>query len=109
MSLRRRPQLVQLNGFFHGGVIAGLADHAAGGGVTTLVPEARIGVTVDPHVNFLAPANGEEIVAKAGSNAARPLKGMTPASGGAPHARRAPVSRDRERWPRGHRLLQPLT
>lgn len=65
MSLRRRPDLLQFNGFFHGGVIAGLADHAAGGAVTTLMPEGRIGVTVDLHVNFLSPAKGETILAKA--------------------------------------------
>ena len=27
--VERRPDLLQFSGFFHGGVIAGLADHAA--------------------------------------------------------------------------------
>jgi uncharacterized protein (TIGR00369 family) len=61
----RRSDLLQFNGFFHGGVIAGLADHAAGGAVTTLLPVGRIAVTVDLSVNFLAPADGDSIVARA--------------------------------------------
>jgi uncharacterized protein (TIGR00369 family) len=65
MSVARRPDLVQFNGFFHGGVIAGLADHAAGGAVTTMLPPDRIAVTIGFDVSFLAPADGDEIVAKA--------------------------------------------
>jgi uncharacterized protein (TIGR00369 family) len=65
MGVARRPDLVQFNGFFHGGVIAGLADHAAGGAVTTMLPADRIAVTVGFDVSFLAPADGDEIVAKA--------------------------------------------
>jgi uncharacterized protein (TIGR00369 family) len=63
--LDRRPDLLQFSGFFHGGVIAGLADHAAGGAVTTALPTGRIAVTVDLHINFLCPADGPSIVAKA--------------------------------------------
>lgn len=65
MALDRRPDLLQFNGFFHGGVIAGLADHAAGAAVTTALPPGRIAVTVDLHVNYLAPANGASITARA--------------------------------------------
>ena len=65
LALDRRPDLLQFNGFFHGGVISGLADHAAGGAVTTALPPGRIGVTIDLHINFLAPADGASIVAKA--------------------------------------------
>lgn len=65
MAVERRPDLLQFGGHFHGGVIAGLADHAAGGAVTTALPAGRIAVTVDLHVNFLAPADGEAIHAKA--------------------------------------------
>jgi uncharacterized protein (TIGR00369 family) len=67
LALDRRDDLLQFNGFFHGGVIAGLADHAAGAAVTTLLPEGRIAVTVKLDVNFLSPADGERIVAKATS------------------------------------------
>jgi uncharacterized protein (TIGR00369 family) len=65
LALDRRPDLLQFNGFFHGGVITGLADHAAGGAVTTALPPGRIAITIDLHINFLAPADGESIVAKA--------------------------------------------
>ncbi len=65
MSLARKPELLQFNGFFHGGVISGLADHAAGAAVTTALPAGRVAVTVAIHVNFLAAAKGERIVARA--------------------------------------------
>lgn len=65
LALDRRPDLLQINGFFHGGVIAGLADHAAGGAVTTALPNNRFVVTVCLQVNFLAPASGETLIARA--------------------------------------------
>src|SRR5882724_9261409 len=65
LSVERRPDLLQFSGSFHGGVIAGLADHAAGGAVTTALPAGRIAVTIDLHINFLAPADGPTIVARA--------------------------------------------
>jgi uncharacterized protein (TIGR00369 family) len=65
LELAKRPELLQFNGFFHGGIVSGLADHAAGAAATTALPSGKIAVTVDLHVNFLAPANGSKIVAKA--------------------------------------------
>ncbi len=65
LSLERKPELLQFNGFFHGGVISGLADHAAGAAATTSLPPGRIAVTVDLHINFLGPADGTSIVARA--------------------------------------------
>ena len=65
LALDRRPELLQFNGYFHGGVIAGLADHAAGGAVTTALPTGRFAVTVCLDVNYLAPANGETLIARA--------------------------------------------
>ena len=35
LSLAKKPELLQFNGFFHGGVVSGLADHAAGAAATT--------------------------------------------------------------------------
>jgi uncharacterized protein (TIGR00369 family) len=64
LALARKPELLQFNGYFHGGVISGLADHAAGAAATTALPPGKIAVTVDLHVNFLAPASGATIVAK---------------------------------------------
>ncbi|WP_407168567.1 PaaI family thioesterase [Bradyrhizobium sp. ORS 111] len=65
MALDRRSDLQQVHGQFHGGVIAGLADHAAGAAVTTAFPEGKFAVTVDLHVNFLAPALGDSLIARA--------------------------------------------
>jgi uncharacterized protein (TIGR00369 family) len=65
LSLASKPELLQFNGFFHGGTVSGLADHAAGAAATTALPAGKIAVTVDLHVNFLAPARGPSLVAKA--------------------------------------------
>jgi uncharacterized protein (TIGR00369 family) len=65
LGLRRREDLLQFNGFFHGGVVAGLADHAAGGAVTGLMTDGRIGVTIDLAITFIAPADGAMIIARA--------------------------------------------
>jgi uncharacterized protein (TIGR00369 family) len=65
MSLARNDNLLQANGFFHGGVIAGLADHAGGGAVTTAMPPGRFAVTVNLNVSFLAPAKGQSLIARA--------------------------------------------
>ena len=65
LELARKPELLQFNGYFHGGVVSGLADHAAGAAATTALPPGKIAITVDLHVNFLAPASGATIVAKA--------------------------------------------
>jgi uncharacterized protein (TIGR00369 family) len=65
LSLKRKDDLLQTMGFFHGGVIAGLADHAGGGAVTSAMPPGRFAVTVTLQVSFLAPAKGEELIARA--------------------------------------------
>ena len=65
VSLPQRPDLLQFFGHFHGGVITALADQAAGIAVTTGPPRGRIGVTIEPKVNFLSPADGSELVARA--------------------------------------------
>jgi uncharacterized protein (TIGR00369 family) len=65
LSVAKKPELLQFNGFFHGGVVSGLADHAAGAAATSALPAGKIAVTVDLHVNFLAPASGPSLLAKA--------------------------------------------
>jgi uncharacterized protein (TIGR00369 family) len=58
-----RPELKQQHGFVHGGVLAYAADNAltfAGG--SALGPAV---VTSDFKINYLRPANGESIVARA--------------------------------------------
>ena len=49
----------------HGGVITALAEQAAGIAITSGLPRGRIGVTVEIKVNFLAPADGSELIARA--------------------------------------------
>jgi len=65
VALSRRDDLLQFFGHFHGGVITALADQAAGIAVTSSLPKGRIGVTVELKVNFLEPASGSELVARA--------------------------------------------
>ncbi|MDB5519885.1 MAG: putative esterase [Tardiphaga sp.] len=65
VALARRDDLLQFMGHFHGGVITALADQAAGIAVTSGLPKGRIGVTVELKVNFLEPADGDELVARA--------------------------------------------
>ena len=65
VALARRDDLVQFFGHFHAGVITALADHAAGIAITLGLPNGRIGVTVEIKVNFLSPADGNELVARA--------------------------------------------
>jgi uncharacterized protein (TIGR00369 family) len=65
LALARRDDLVQFFGHFHGGVIAALADQAAGIAVTSGLPKGRIGVTLELKINFLEPADGSELVARA--------------------------------------------
>ncbi|WJR77367.1 PaaI family thioesterase [Bradyrhizobium sp. NP1] len=65
VALARRDDLTQFFGYFHGGVITALADQAAGVAITSGLPKGRIGVTVELKVNFLSPADGTELVARA--------------------------------------------
>ena len=65
VALARRDDLLQFFGHFHGGVITALADQAAGIAVTSGLPKGKIGVTVEIKVNFMAPADGQEIIARA--------------------------------------------
>jgi uncharacterized protein (TIGR00369 family) len=65
VAVTRRDDLMQFFGHFHGGVISSLADHAAGIAVTSGLPKGRIGVTVELKVNFLSPADRNELVARA--------------------------------------------
>ena len=65
VALPRRDDLLQFFGHFHGGVITALADQAAGIAVTSSLPKGRIGVTVELKINFMEPAHGNELIARA--------------------------------------------
>ncbi|MEM8790497.1 MAG: PaaI family thioesterase [Pseudomonadota bacterium] len=57
------PGVAQQHGFFHGGVVAALADNAAGFAAYTLMEEGRQPLTIEFKINFLAPAKGERLIA----------------------------------------------
>jgi uncharacterized protein (TIGR00369 family) len=65
LALVPREDLLQFTGALHGGVVSALADHAAGGAATTLLPKGQIAVTAEFKINFLAPAKGDEVLARA--------------------------------------------
>ena len=64
LRLPYRRELTQHDGYFHGGVIATLADNAGGAASYTRIPEGMGTLTVELKVNLLAPGLGEELVAR---------------------------------------------
>jgi len=65
LSLEHRPDLDQHSGVIHAGAIAALADNAAGGAASTLLPVGSTAITTEFKINFVAPARGERIIARA--------------------------------------------
>jgi uncharacterized protein (TIGR00369 family) len=53
----------QQHGYFHGGLVATIADSAGGYAAMTLCPPGSEVLTVEYKVNFLMPAKGTEVVA----------------------------------------------
>ncbi len=64
LRLKPRPDLTQQNGFVHGGVIAALADVAGGLAAFSLFETGADILTVEIKINYLAPAGGDEIIAR---------------------------------------------
>lgn len=56
--------LTQQHGFFHGGVTTTIADSACGYAAFTLMPADASVLTIEYKVNFLAPARGEQLLAR---------------------------------------------
>ena len=72
-SLTIPDRLRQQHGFVHGGVIATLADHTAGGAARSVSGDRDV-LTVEFKINFLRPATGDRLrctasVLKAGKSA----------------------------------------
>lgn len=65
LHLDKRPELVQQLGFFHGGLIGVLADNATGAAMMTLLAENEGMLTVEYKINFLSPATGDRLIARA--------------------------------------------
>ncbi|MAZ31630.1 MAG: thioesterase [Thalassospira sp.] len=56
-----RADLIQHNGYFHGGLIAGLADIAGGFAGWSLVDEDQGMLTIEYKLNIVAPGIGQEL------------------------------------------------
>jgi uncharacterized protein (TIGR00369 family) len=65
LRLAVRPDFLQEFGHVHGGLVATLADAAAGGAVHTVLPAERGAVTVEFKLNYLAPAVAPLLLARA--------------------------------------------
>lgn len=58
------PGVEQQHGFVHGGVVGMIADSAAGYAAMTVVSPAASVLTVEYKMNLVAPADGEQLIAR---------------------------------------------
>jgi uncharacterized protein (TIGR00369 family) len=59
-----RSELTQQHGFLHAGVVTSALDSACGYAAFSLMPEGAGVLTLEFKANFLAPARGEELIAR---------------------------------------------
>lgn len=64
IELAYAETLSQQHGFFHGGITTTIVDSACGYAGFTLMPADASVLTIEYKVNFLAPAEGERMLAK---------------------------------------------
>lgn len=64
IRLKVRPGLLQQHQFVHAGVVSAIADSAAGYAALSLLDEGRDVLTAEFKINLLAPARGEQLVAR---------------------------------------------
>jgi uncharacterized protein (TIGR00369 family) len=64
IRVKFRPHLSQQHGFFHAGVTGAIADSASGYAAYSLTPPGTNVLTVEYKLNLLAPAHGEELIAR---------------------------------------------
>lgn len=60
-----RAELTQQHNYFHAGVSGTIADSACGYAAYSLMPADSSVLTVEFKMNLLAPANGDELIARA--------------------------------------------
>jgi uncharacterized protein (TIGR00369 family) len=60
-----RAELTQQHNYFHAGISGAIADSACGYSAYTLMPEDSSVLTVEYKMNLLAPADGDELIARA--------------------------------------------
>lgn len=64
IRVRHRAELTQQHGYFHGGVTASIADSASGYAAYTMMPADSSVLAVEYKINFVAPAEGELLIAR---------------------------------------------
>ena len=64
VEVRFGEALSQQHGYFHGGVVAALADVASGYAAFSLLEPDASNVTVEFKLNLLAPAEGDRLIAR---------------------------------------------
>jgi uncharacterized protein (TIGR00369 family) len=64
IELPFREALGQQQGFIHGGIVAAIVDTACGYAALTLTPADAEVLTVEFKINFVAPAQGERLLAR---------------------------------------------
>jgi len=65
VALPYRPEMTQQDGFFHAGIIATVADTAAGYAAFSLMPADASVLSIEFKQNMMAPAVGDTLVARA--------------------------------------------
>ena len=66
ISVKKRPELLQQHGFFHGGVIAFLVDNATTAAAGTVIDRAtQTCLTAEYKLNIVAPALGDRLACTA--------------------------------------------
>ncbi|HYC88959.1 MAG TPA: PaaI family thioesterase [Thermoanaerobaculia bacterium] len=61
IELPFRPELTQQHGYFHGGVVAIIADSAAGYAGYSMMPTDSSVLSVEYKINMVAPADGDRL------------------------------------------------
>jgi uncharacterized protein (TIGR00369 family) len=64
ITVGHRRELTQQHGFVHGGVLASIADSAAGYAAFSLMPTEASILTVEYKLNILRPGQGEAMIAR---------------------------------------------
>ncbi len=64
VGLPFRPEVSQQHDYFHGGIIATIADNAGGYAAYSLMPAGANVLTVEFKISLMAPARGERLVAR---------------------------------------------
>ena len=66
MALDRRPEVLQQNGLFHGGVVAYLVDNTTTAAAGTMIDRTtRTVITAEYKINLVAPSTGDRLTCRA--------------------------------------------